>query len=126
MSGVGPFGERGMGPLGYSAGDHRRPSFSTMEPNSPAEDLPALYRAILDRVAELEAAGQRDDAARVRSAATAAYSRAWDAKARRQLEALLRRAVRPTAAERLLGRGQRRRYGRAATADPRPLVAREG
>jgi len=97
-----------------------------MEPNSPAEDLPALYRAILDRVADLEAAGQRTEAAQVRSAATAAYSRAWDAKARRQLEALLRRAARPTAAERLLGRGQRRRFGRGGTTDPRPMVAREG
>jgi hypothetical protein len=97
-----------------------------MEPNSPAEDLPALYRAILDRVAELEAAGQRDDAAQVRADATKAYSRAWDDKARRQLEGLLRRAARPTAAERLLGRGQRQRFGRRRTPDRRTLATREG
>jgi hypothetical protein len=62
-----------------------------MEPNSPAEELPALYRAILDRVAALELAGDRADAARLRSEATDAYSRAWDERARRRLEALLRR-----------------------------------
>ena len=38
-----------------------------MEPNSLAEELPALYRAILDRVAELEADGHRVEAARVRA-----------------------------------------------------------
>lgn len=114
-----------MGPLGYSARDHRRPSFLTMEPNSPADDLPALYRAILDRVAELEAAGQRSEATLVRADATRAYSRAWDGKARRQLEALLRRAVRPTAAERLIGRGPRRRFGRFGPRRPPPMVARE-
>jgi hypothetical protein len=114
-----------MGPLGYSARDHRRASFSTMEPNSPADDLPALYRAILDRVAELEAAGQRRDATLVRADATRAYSRAWDGKARRELEALLRRAARPTAAERLLGHGPRRRFGRTGPRGPQPVVARE-
>lgn len=78
-----------------------------MEPNSRAEDLPSLYRAILDRVAGLEAAGNRREAARVRLEATTAYSRAWDDRARRELESLLRRAEKPTVAERLLGRGQR-------------------
>ncbi len=79
-----------------------------METNAPAEELPGLYRAILDRVAELEAGGDRAEAGRVRRAATKAYSRAWDDRARRELETLLRRAVRPTAAERLLRRGTRR------------------
>ena len=83
-----------------------------MDPISRAEDLPSLYRAILDRVAELEAAGNRREAARVRSEATAAYSRAWDDRARRELESLLRRADKPTAAERLLGRGEDRVFGR--------------
>lgn len=80
-----------------------------MEPNSRAEDLPTLYRAILDRVAHLESAGDRSEARRVRQHATAAYSRAWDERARRELEALLRRAERPTADERALGRGKTRR-----------------
>jgi hypothetical protein len=66
-----------------------------MEQNSPAEELPALYRAILDRVARLESDGERAEAARVRSAATRIYSRAWDERARKSLEALLREATRP-------------------------------
>jgi len=72
-----------------------------MDPNSLAEELPALYRAILDRVAELEAEGRRPEAARVRSDATRIYSRAWDEKARRRLEALLERNRRPAAGEHL-------------------------
>ncbi|HET7495842.1 MAG TPA: hypothetical protein VFJ80_10350 [Candidatus Limnocylindrales bacterium] len=66
-----------------------------MESNSPAEELPALYRAILDQVAEMEASGERGAAATLRAAATAAYSRAWDERARRRLESLLRGATRP-------------------------------
>lgn len=92
-----------------------------MDPHTPAEELPSLYRAILDRIAALEAAGQRSDAVRIRRDATRAYSRAWDERARRELEALLRRASTPTAAERLLARGSRvarrpRRDGRIVTA----------
>ncbi|HEV8697480.1 MAG TPA: hypothetical protein VGQ89_07300 [Candidatus Limnocylindrales bacterium] len=79
-----------------------------MESNSPSEELPALYRAILDRVADLEAMGERVEAAQLRSDATAAYSRAWDERARRRLESLLRHAARPTAEERRLGRTSRR------------------
>ena len=44
----------------------------SVDPTSPAEELPALYRAILDRVAELEAGGERAKAGRVRREATAA------------------------------------------------------
>ena len=88
---------------------HRR---RTMEPNSRAEDLPTLYRAILDRVAHLEEAGDRGEARIVRQRATAAYSRAWDDRAHRELESLLRRAERPTAAEIQLGRGKARSLGR--------------
>jgi len=57
-----------------------------MDPNSLAEVLPALYRAILDRVAELEVEGRRTEAAKIRSDATQIYSRAWDEKARRRLD----------------------------------------
>ena len=59
---------------------------------SPAEELPGLYLAILQRVAELEAAGRRREAGRVRRAAAKAYSRAWDERARRSLLDLLRDA----------------------------------
>lgn len=98
--------------MGYTGWDHRPASFHTMEPNSRAEDLPTLYRAILDRVALLEAAGDRTEARHVRQRATAAYSRAWDDRALRELESLLRRAERPTADERLLGRGKTRTLDR--------------
>jgi hypothetical protein len=70
-----------------------------MEPNSAAEALPGLYRAILDRVAELESSGRRETAIQVRAAATKAYSRAWDERARRELQTLLRQASRPSASE---------------------------
>ena len=79
-----------------------------MDSHTPAEELPALYRAILDRVAQLEASGERVEAGRVRRNATTAYSRAWDDRARRELLTLLRQVDRPTAAERRLGRGARR------------------
>ena len=81
-----------------------------MEPSSPlqaqapaaeppatvAEDLPTLYRAILERVAGLERAGARAEAARIRHEATQAYSSAWDEAARRMLVTLLLRADRTT------------------------------
>ena len=59
-----------------------------------AEDLPELYRTILDRVAELERLGSRLEAGRIRVSATRAYSSAWDASAQRVLLALLHRADR--------------------------------
>lgn len=78
-----------------------------MEPNSPAEELPALYRAILDRVALLEAAGERAQAAQLRTDAREAYSRAWDERARRRLETLLRRSERDPGPERARRRSSR-------------------
>ncbi|HXU86497.1 MAG TPA: hypothetical protein VN773_11910 [Verrucomicrobiae bacterium] len=75
-----------------------------------AEDLPEIYRAILDRVADLERIGARLDAGRIRVDATRAYSDAWDESARRQLLGLLARAQRGlTAAERPRGWSLRRR-----------------
>lgn len=65
-----------------------------MVERKPAEDLPELYRRILDTVAELEVAGHRPEAVRVRRAATEVYSRAWDARAKTTLEGLLARARR--------------------------------
>lgn len=61
---------------------------------SVAEDLPELYRTILDRVADLERLGFRTEAGRVRMAATRSYSNAWDASAQRALLGLLARADR--------------------------------
>jgi hypothetical protein len=62
-----------------------------MDPKSASEELPALYRALLDRVAQLEASRDRVAANRLRAEATHIYSRAWDERARRELLALLRR-----------------------------------
>jgi hypothetical protein len=91
-----------------------------MEPNSLAEDLPALYRTILDRVAELEADGHRVEAARMRASATQIYSRAWDERARRHLEGLLLRNARPAAGLGARPRGGLRLRGRRS--GPRSAV----
>ena len=85
-----------------------------MEPNSVAEALPALYRAVLDRVAQLEATSQRDLANRIRADAIKIYSRAWDDRARRDLGALLRRHSQSGAARQAPGRSFRRRTIRTA------------
>jgi hypothetical protein len=84
-----------------------------MDPNPAPEELPALYRAVLDRVAALESGGQRDLANRVRADAIRIYSRSWDDRARRQLEELLRRNVEAPVRRDLLGRAFRRRSARA-------------
>jgi histone H3/H4 len=62
-----------------------------MDPKPAAVDMPDLYRAVLDRVARIQADGQRDLANRIRADAIRSYSRAWDDRARRELTALLRR-----------------------------------
>ena len=75
------------------------PETNVPEPSaSVAEDLPELYREILDRVADLERMGARPEAARIRADATRAYSNAWDESARRVLTGLIARAGRVAAA----------------------------
>ena len=76
---------------------------------SPAEELPGLYRAILERVAELEALDQRPEATRIRLHATRTYSDAWDDAGRRSLLALLARADRAIAGESQTRTGTRTR-----------------
>jgi hypothetical protein len=63
-------------------------------PVSPTESLPALYRAILDIVADLEHRGLRRDAIRIRADATAVYSTAWDERGQRRLHQVYARAWR--------------------------------
>ena len=63
-----------------------------------AEELPALYRAILEGVARLEAIGARLEAGAIRTAATRAYT-VWDDDGRRRLVGLLRRVERNLATE---------------------------
>lgn len=60
-----------------------------MDPKSASDELPELYRALLDRVAQLDAAGQRSAGLRLRRESTRIYSRAWDERARRGLQELL-------------------------------------
>jgi len=79
-----------------------------------AEDLPELYRAILDRVDLLERIGERTHAGQIRVAATGAYSVAWDEDARIRLLSLLARADRVIAGgPRNRGWSLRRRPGRS-------------
>jgi hypothetical protein len=74
------------------------PCSSVMDqPLSPAEELPALYRAILDGIAALERQGDRREAALVRTEATRVYSTSWDESGRRRLAALQRRVERVVA-----------------------------
>lgn len=65
-----------------------------MDGPSIAHELPELYRSILDRVARLERAGSRREAALLRRDATSVYSYRWDERAKRRLAALLARADR--------------------------------
>ena len=85
-----------------------------MEPNSVSEELPALYRAILDRVAQLESSGERSTANRVRAEATRIYSLRWDDRARRHLEDLLRRNAGDAIPQDATTRGAHRRTSTAA------------
>ena len=85
-----------------------------MEPKSASEELPELYRAVLDRVAQLEASRDRPLANRIRAEATHIYSRAWDERARRELLALLRRNSTSDPGLPATGRGLRRRTISAA------------
>lgn len=71
------------------------PGTAPTEPvHTPAEDLPGLYRTILERVAELEHIGERSEAGRIRMTATATYSGAWDDGGRNRLLGLIARADR--------------------------------
>ena len=77
--------------------------------STPAEDLPALYRAILDGVAQLERLGERREARLLRSEATAVYSASWDEGGLRRLDQIRRRI------ERIIAGDERARGIRAGT-----------
>ena len=101
-------------PWAIPPGATRASSLPMMEPKSASEELPALYRAVLDRVAQLEASRDRVSANRLRAEATHIYSRAWDDRARRELLALLRRSGSSDPGLPVTGRGLRRRTPSAA------------
>ena len=71
-----------------------RPMLGRVEGNSPAHELPELYRTVLERVGALEQTGHRREAEHIRREAVTAYSRAWDDAARRRLLQLRARAER--------------------------------
>jgi hypothetical protein len=56
-----------------------------MDEHIPAEELPTLYRAVLEPVARLERAGERSFAFDVRQKALHTYSTRWDEGGRRSL-----------------------------------------
>lgn len=63
-----------------------------MDDHIPAEELPTLYRAVLETVARLERAGERSFAFDVRKRALRTYSTRWDEGGRRALIKLDREA----------------------------------
>lgn len=85
-----------------------------MDQKSAAEELPALYRALLDRIAQIDAAGHRADGYRIRTQATQIYSRAWDDRARKALEELLRQTADREVVRRSPVTGAARRSARVA------------
>ena len=70
------------------------------------DETPALFRSILDLVADAERAGFRADAERARRSAIQVYARGWDEAGRRDLAAIEQRLMRRLAAPRT-----RRRFG---------------
>lgn len=63
-----------------------------MDQPIPAEDMPLLYREVLDAVARLERAGDRAQAYDIRRRAIRTYSGRWDPAGRRALAKLAREA----------------------------------
>ncbi|HEY7524516.1 MAG TPA: hypothetical protein VH720_12775 [Candidatus Limnocylindrales bacterium] len=60
-------------------------------PASPADELPALYREILDGLAPLERSPLRPEALRIRARASRIYAQSWSDQGRKSLQSLLRR-----------------------------------
>lgn len=71
-----------------------------MEHHNPAEEMPGLYRAVLDTVWRLERAGERDAALAIRRRAVTTYATRWDEGGRRELAQINRDALRRLAQRR--------------------------
>jgi hypothetical protein len=64
-----------------------------MDERIPADELPHLYRTLLDAVGRLEHAGEHERAWRIRRDAIRVYSERWDVKGRRSLQRLHAEAI---------------------------------
>jgi hypothetical protein len=64
-----------------------------MDFQSPAEDMPSLYRAVLDTAWRLERLGERDVALAIRRRAVDTYATRWDAGGRKELARINRDAL---------------------------------
>ena len=71
-----------------------------MDPHTPADEMPALYRAVLDTVWRLERVGERDYALDVRRRAVNTYATRWDEGGRKELVRINRDALRRLAESR--------------------------
>lgn len=71
-----------------------------MDPHTPAEEMPSLYRAVLDTVWRLERIGERDYALDVRRRAVNTYATRWDEGGRKELVRINRDALRRLAESR--------------------------
>jgi hypothetical protein len=63
-----------------------------MDDRNPAEELPVVYREVLDALARLEAAGDRAAAYDLRTRAQRTYATRWDEGGLRTLHKLVREA----------------------------------
>jgi len=64
-----------------------------MDQQTPAEEMPSLYRAVLDTVWRLERRGDRDFALDVRRRAVTTYATRWDDGGRKELMKINRDAL---------------------------------
>lgn len=63
-----------------------------MDERNPADELPELYRKVLDAVARLDAVGERASSYELRQRAYRTYAMHWDEKGRKGLNKILREA----------------------------------
>jgi hypothetical protein len=63
-----------------------------MDDRNPADELPELYRTVLDALARLEATGNRTVAWDLRQRAHRTYATRWDEGGRRALHKIAREA----------------------------------
>lgn len=72
----------------------KRRTLPSMENQPHAEEMPELYRAVLDTVWRLERAGEREAAFEIRRRAVHAYATHWGERGRRELIKINRDAQR--------------------------------